>query len=65
MKEIEADGFITRDEDVSKIKSTCYNCGAYRYFIDADRYKCVEGHVIDSADWRQKYTVCDRWRPKK
>ena len=65
MKEIENDGYITRDEDLSETKRTCYNCGAYRYFLDAKRYKCIEGHVIDAADWRQKYSVCDRWRRKK
>ena len=65
MKEIEADGFITMDKDVSPSRQTCFNCGAYRYFLDDKRYKCIEGHVIDSADWRQKYTVCDRWRAKK
>ena len=65
MKETEADGFITRDSDLSQIRKTCFNCGAYKYFIDAKRYKCLEGHVIDAADWRQKYTVCDRWREKR
>ena len=65
MKEIENDGYITRDEDLSETKRTCYNCGAYRYFIDAKRYKCIEGHIVDAADWRQKYSVCDRWRRKK
>lgn len=65
MREIESDGFITREEDVSQIPKTCYNCGAYRYFLDVKHYKCIEGHIIDSADWRQKYSVCDRWRRKK
>ena len=63
--EIEADGYITRDDDLSEQKHTCFNCGAYRYFIDIKHYKCIEGHVIDSADWRQKYSVCDKWREKK
>lgn len=65
MKEIEQDGFITRSEDISQPRKTCFNCGAYRYFLDSKHYKCIEGHVIDSADWRQKYSVCDRWREKK
>ena len=65
MKEIENDGYITRDEDLTQRKRTCYNCGAYRYFIDSKRYKCIEGHIVDAADWRQKYSVCDRWREKK
>lgn len=65
MKEIEQDGFITRSEDISQPRKTCFNCGAYRYFIDSKHYKCIEGHVLDSADWRQKYSVCDRWREKK
>ena len=60
MKEIEQDGFVTRSEDISQPKKTCFNCGAYRYFLDSKHYKCIEGHVIDSADWRQKYSVCDR-----
>ena len=63
--EIEADGYITREADLSETKHTCFNCGCYRYFLDAKRYKCIEGHVIDSADWRQKYSVCDKWRRKK
>lgn len=65
MKEIEKDGFITRDEDVSQPRKTCFNCGAYRYFLDSKHYKCIEGHILDSAVWRQKYSVCDRWREKK
>ena len=65
MKEIENDGYITRDEDLSETKRTCYNCGAYKYFIDTKRYKCIEGHIVDAADWRQKYSVCDKWREKK
>ena len=64
MKEIKADGFITRNEDITKIKKTCYNCGAYKYFLDSKRYKCIEGHIIDGADWRRKYCVCDRWKKK-
>lgn len=65
MKEIEKDGFVTRSEDISQPRKTCFNCGAYRYFLDSKHYKCIEGHVLDSADWRQKYSVCDRWREKK
>ena len=65
MREIEADGFITRQEDISEERRTCFNCGAYRYFLDIKRYKCIEGHIIDAEDWRQKYSVCDRWREKK
>ncbi len=65
MRETEADGYITRDADLTPQKQTCFNCGAYRYFLDVKHYKCIEGHVIDSADWRQKYSVCDRWREKK
>lgn len=65
MKEIEQDGFVTRIEDISQPRKTCFNCGAYRYFLDSKHYKCIEGHVLDSADWRQKYSVCDRWREKK
>ena len=65
MKEIEQDGYITRDADLSGIPHTCFNCGAYKYFIDSKRYKCIEGHIVDAADWRQKYSVCDQWRRKK
>lgn len=65
MKEIEQDGYITRDADLSGIPHTCFNCGAYRYFLDAKRYKCIEGHIVDAEDWRQKYSACDRWRRKK
>ncbi|MBQ1573726.1 MAG: hypothetical protein IIZ78_21585, partial [Clostridiales bacterium] len=65
MREIEQDGYITRDADLSGIPHTCFNCGAYKYFIDSKRYKCIEGHIVDAADWRQKYSVCDQWRQKK
>ena len=65
MREPEADGYITRDADLTEQKRTCFNCGAYRYFLDVKHYKCIEGHIIDSAGWRQKYSVCDRWREKK
>jgi len=65
MRETEADGYITRDTDLTEPKRTCFNCGAYKYFLDIKRYKCIEGHIIDAADWRQKYSVCDRWRKKK
>ena len=65
MREIEQDGYITRDADLSGIPHTCFNCGAYKYFIDSKRYKCIEGHIVDAADWRQKYSVCDQWRRKK
>lgn len=65
MKEIEQDGYITRDADLSGIPHTCFNCGAYKYFIDSKRYKCIEGHIVDAADWRQKYSVCGQWRQKK
>ena len=65
MRETEADGYITRDEDLTQQKRTCFNCEAYRYFLDAKRYKCIEGHIVDAADWRQKYSVCDKWREKK
>ena len=65
MKEIENDGFITRESDVSPIKKTCFNCGAYKYFFGDKVYKCIEGHIVEDADWRQKYNVCDAWRKKK
>ena len=54
-----------KETDVSRIRRTCFNCGAYRYFIESDGYRCIEGRVIDSADWMRKDTKCDRWREKK
>ena len=35
MRETENDGCITRDADLSEIPRTCFNCGAYKYFIDS------------------------------
>ena len=56
---------MRKNDEHVELKHTCFNCGAYRYFLDAKRYKCIEGHIVDAADWRQKYSVCDRWREKK
>nr|MBQ4455299.1 hypothetical protein [Clostridia bacterium] len=64
MKEIEADGFITREADVSQTKRTCFNCRHYKYDFYEREYRCTDGHVIKGPDWRQRYEVCDRWEKK-
>lgn len=64
-KEIEADGYITRFEDVTPIKHTCTSCGAYRFDIQKRRYVCTKGHSIGGTDWRQKYAVCDEWESEE
>ena len=65
MKEIEQDGYITRDADLTGQKRTCSNCGHYVYSLFLKCYVCSEGHSVSENDWRQKYSVCDRWRRKK
>ena len=65
MKEIEQDGYITRDADLSERKRTCFNCDHYAYSLFLKCYICTEGHSVSENDWRQKYNVCDCWRLKK
>lgn len=65
MKEIESDGFITRDEDVSPIGHTCFNCKWFKFDIGLRAYKCTEGHIVNGQDWRQKYSICDLWEGKR
>lgn len=64
MREIETDGFVTREEDVSPIKNTCFNCHWYHYDIELRCYRCYNGRAVGEEDWRQKYSVCDRWARK-
>lgn len=61
MKEIEADGYITRAEDLTPVHDTCFNCNHYRYDISMKCYRCFAGRAIGKEDWRQKYPVCDMW----
>lgn len=65
MREIESDGYITRDEDVTTNRQTCFNCGWFKYSIETKGYICTEGHSVSGQDWRQRYAVCDRWRRKR
>lgn len=65
MKEIEKDGFITRDADISPEKRTCFNCENYVYSLFLKCYCCANGHSVGDADWRQKYNICDEWRRKR
>lgn len=60
-REIEADGYITRTEDVSPIKHTCFTCKHYKFDVTKRRYVCTNGYSISGTDWRMKYEVCDRW----
>lgn len=63
-KEIEADGFVTRQSDLSSIKHVCANC-KWWVFEPIDRgHVCCNGHSIHVADWRQKYDCCDLWEHK-
>ena len=64
MREIEADGFITREADLSPRKQTCFNCGNYVYSLFLKCYVCTEGHAVTDNDWRQKYNVCDSWKKR-
>lgn len=65
MKEIEQDGYITRDADLTGQKRTCSNCEHYVYSLFLKCYVCSEGHSVSENDWRQKYNVCDCWRVKR
>lgn len=60
-REIEADGYITRESDITPMKRTCFNCKCYVFDIVQRRYKCKCGHNVGGADWREKYEVCDKW----
>lgn len=61
-KEIEADGYITRESDISPIRHTCINCKQYIYNEGIRAFICTKGHKLHGADWRMKYEVCDDWK---
>lgn len=61
MREIEQDGFITREEDISPRRQTCFNCDHYTYSLFLKCYVCSEGHSVSE----KKYNVCDEWRRKR
>ena len=57
-REIETDGFITREQDLPVSKQICATCEHWKY----DRgWKCEKGKAIGDPDWRQKYSTCDSW----
>ena len=61
-REIEADGFVTRESDLKQTqRRVCANCKHRKQDIVLRRYKCSVEHLIDVADWRMKYEVCDKW----
>lgn len=64
-REIEADGYITREEDLTPIKSTCLNCKRYRYDENIRMFYCTNGHRLHGIDWRLKYSVCPDWEKKE
>lgn len=61
-KEIEADGYITRETDITPRKRTCINCMHYQFDVTKRHYACTRGHNISGSDWRMKYEVCDEWK---
>ena len=62
MREIEADGFVTREADLKQtVKRVCANCKHLKHDNVLRTYKCSVGHLIDVADWRMRYEVCDKW----
>ena len=62
MREIEADGFVTREADLKQTeKRVCANCKYLKHDDILRTYRCSVGHLIDVADWRMKYEVCDLW----
>ena len=61
MREIEADGYITREEDITPHRNTCFNCEHYVWDLLKHSYYCNAGRAVGEEDWRQKYSVCDMW----
>ena len=65
-KEIEADGYITRQSDLKQTeKRVCANCKHKRYDSVLHRYSCFRGHLLDVSDWRMKYEVCNEWEKEE
>ena len=64
MREIEADGYITRECDLSPEKKTCANCRWYQYSLIVKGNVCALGHTVTPIDWRKKYGCCDSWEKK-
>lgn len=65
-KEIEADGYITRTNDLKQTqRKVCATCKHRKQDIILRRYRCSVGHLIDVADWRMKYEVCDKWEKEE
>lgn len=65
-KETEADGFITRQSDLKQTEcKVCANCKHRKHDDILRRYRCLVGHLIDVADWRMKYEVCDKWEQEE
>ena len=65
-KEIEADGYITRSTDLKQTeKRVCANCKHLKHDNVLRRYRCKRGHIVDSADWRMKYEVCNEWEKEE
>lgn len=57
-KEIEADGFITMESDLSISRKICGTCKHWKH----DReWKCEKGKAAGEPDWRQKHNCCDSW----
>lgn len=63
-KDIESDGFITRESDVSSTKKICGTCKYFVYSRVIHRHLCTNGHSIYASDWRTKYNCCDSWESK-
>lgn len=65
-REIEKDGFITRQTDLKQTeRKVCANCKHLKHDDILRRYRCSVGHLIDVADWRMKYEVCDKWEKEE
>lgn len=65
-KEIEADGFVTRQSDLKQTeRKVCATCKHRKHDDILKRYRCSRGHLVDIADWRMKYEVCDKWEQEE
>lgn len=64
-RENEADGYITRQTDLKQTeRKVCATCKHLKHDDILRTYRCYERHLIDVADWRMKYEVCDKWEKR-
>lgn len=45
-------------------RKVCANCKHLKHDDVLRTYKCSVRHLLDVADWRMKYEVCDKWEKR-